>query len=584
MFSPLKRLLTPPDLGDPDRNRAARTQHWVLLVVASVSILLLAVTPLIPSTPPQSMISYVVGALLSIACLMLLRSGRSRLSGSLFSVGIWSIGALAMVFYGPESVALLLLVLAIVAAGFFWSPRAANGVAVASILWFGVLVLVRAGGDLPEPIAVPALRLWISVSVVLATTAAILQLGFWGMKHALEEARRAALDARASQSALAESERQLEEARRLEALGRLAGGVAHDFNNLLTIILSNSQAARKTNGAPHHDKLLTEIEQAGKRASKLTSQLLAFGGRQVLAAQPLDLSNVVGELEPLLRRLLPESVALELVLSEDLPPARADVSQLGQVVLNLAANARDAMPGGGKVIIQTCVFDAQSPGSPLSAAARRHVALIVTDDGEGMDENTRRSVFEPFFTTKSMGRGTGLGLATVHGIVSQSDGHVWAESEPEQGSRFVVILPTCDEPVGGVSDVEEAPLRSPAMLGGVVLLVEDEQSVRKVIQRMLEHAGLEVVSASSPEEALALEDLERIDLLISDVVMPGMMGTELATAIRSLRPELPVVLVSGYSQDALEEAPTGQGTFFLRKPLGQELLIATLRTALEERT
>ncbi len=352
------------------------------------------------------------------------------------------------------------------------------------------------------------------------------------------------------------SRRQLEEqllqAQKMESIGRLAGGVAHDFNNILTAITGYSELLidelDPTDPAREH---VEAIRNAAQRAASLTQQLLAFSRRQVLQPRVLDPNDVVARMEPLIRRLIGEHIELNASLRAT-GAIRADPSQLEQVVLNLAVNARDAMPDGGRLSIRSddAEFDQAYAVEHFEVASGRYVLLAVSDTGIGMDAATRSHVFEPFFTTKESGRGTGLGLATIYGIVRQSGGHIWLYSEPGMGTTFKVYFPAVSRVSG-----EREPSRLEAVSRGTetVLLVEDEPAVRDLARLVLERQGYVVLSAANGREALeiAARDPRHLDLLVTDVIMPGMSGPDVARTLRSIRPDLRVLLLSGYTRDAI---------------------------------
>jgi len=377
-------------------------------------------------------------------------------------------------------------------------------------------------------------------------------------------------------NALAE---QLRQSQKMEAIGRLAGGVAHDFNNMLSIVLSYSELLLREvpSGDPMAADLL-EIKQAGERASELTSQLLALGRKQVVGARVVAVNDVVASAERMLRRLIGEDIELAVALAPDLAPIRADSGQLHQVLLNLAINARDAMPRGGKLSIETRNADVAAPDETRRGLRPgRYVVLSVVDDGSGMDEATVARIFEPFFTTKEAGKGTGLGLSTVFGIVEQAGGAVCVESEPGKGSRFDVYFPTTD------AAVVEGPAPGAAALTGrgheTILLVEDEDQVRRLITGILQRGGYRVLEASSAGEAVLIceQHPAAIDLLLSDVVMPRLSGHDLARRLCALRPEMRVLLMSGYSEHAAR-APIDFP--LLAKPIRPDLLAVKLREVL----
>ena len=349
------------------------------------------------------------------------------------------------------------------------------------------------------------------------------------------------------EEALEQSEEQLRQAQKMDAIGQLAGGVAHDFNNLLTVINGCSSALLQR--VAGHEALsgpVAEIARAGQRAAALTYQLLAFSRRQVLTPEVLDLNAVAADSEKLLRRLIGEDIELVTVLRPALGSVRVDPGQLQQVILNLAVNARDAMPQGGTLTIETAkaeLDEAYARDHP-GVEPGQYVMLAVSDTGCGMDAATRSRIFEPFFTTKEPGKGTGLGLATVYGIVKQSGGHVWVYSEPGLGTTFKIYLPR-------VAAAAEAPARpslpEPAPGGSeTIRLVEDEDQVRALVRGVLEEAGYRVLVAGRGDEALrvAAEHVGPLDLLLTDVVMPGMSGRELAARLSGRRADLRVLYMS----------------------------------------
>jgi two-component system, cell cycle sensor histidine kinase and response regulator CckA len=372
-------------------------------------------------------------------------------------------------------------------------------------------------------------------------------------------------------------EEQLRHSQKLEAVGRLAGGVAHDFNNLLTAILGYSELA--LNGLERGSELHQEIEEikiAGERASSLTRQLLAFSRKQILDPKILDLNSVVSDVEMLLRRLIGEDILLTTILAPGVKPIRADRGQIEQVIVNLAVNARDAMPGGGRLTVETgdVELDETYVRGPARVPQGHYVMLVVSDTGTGMSREVQSHIFEPFFTTKEPGKGTGLGLATVYGIVKQSGGHIWVYSEPDKGTAFKIYLSPADRgervTVAQTSGETRAPSR-----GGTILVAEDEEAVRKLIVRALRDRGYSVIEAADGEEALrvATQYRGRLDLLLTDTVMPGVSGPTLSEQLRIARPEVRVLYMSGYTGDAavLNEI-LESGVAFLQKPFGPEVL------------
>jgi two-component system, cell cycle sensor histidine kinase and response regulator CckA len=380
-------------------------------------------------------------------------------------------------------------------------------------------------------------------------------------------------------------EEQLRQAQKMEAVGRLAGGIAHDFNNVLSIILgygedmlSNLQPDNPLRGD------VEEIVRAGSRAAELTKQLLLFSRQQLVESKVLDLNDVVIGMDRMLARGLGEHIELVLTLDRGLGRLRADRGNLEQLLLNLTVNARDAMPSGGRLTIETSnvVLDEGFVSEHLDATPGHYVLLAVTDTGVGMDRDTRARIFDPFFTTKTAGKGTGLGLATVFGIVKQAGGSVWVYSEVGQGTIFKIYFPRVDAEVDA-----RTPSAAPAKLRGTetVLLVEDEAAVRAIAQRILEKNGYRVLVAETVADAVRVcESREAaIDLLLTDVIMPGATGPELAARLLALQPQLRVVYMSGYTDSsALSQGILDGTTNFVQKPFSGDLLARKVRTALDE--
>jgi signal transduction histidine kinase len=384
-----------------------------------------------------------------------------------------------------------------------------------------------------------------------------------------------------AEEALRESQERYQQAQKLESVGRLAGGVAHDFNNLLTVINGYSQMliSRLSADDPMRSELY-EINKAGERAAGLTRQLLAFSRKQVLEPRRLDINRVVEEMRPMLERLVGEDVEVQFVLRAESGTIHADPHQLEQVVMNLVVNARDAMPGVGKLLIETANVEWNEgfAQSHPEAQAGRYVMLAVTDTGVGMDEETKNRIFEPFFTTKGVGKGTGLGLPTVQGIVAQSSGYVEVSSEKGKGTTFKVYLPA----LAGAAAAVGRPAAASA-LGGkeTVLVVEDQAEVRKYAVSVLTEYGYRVVAAESAGEALRVCERERIDLVLTDVVMPNVSGRELADRLEAIRPGTKVLFMSGYTDSVIEHhGVLDAGSEFIQKPFSPEELAAKVRAVL----
>jgi len=379
-----------------------------------------------------------------------------------------------------------------------------------------------------------------------------------------------------------------QQSQRMEALGRLAGGVAHDFNNLLGVITGYGELlGRNLNDDARLTRYVSDILKAADRAGGLARQLLAFSRKQVLQPRVLDLNAVVTDTEKMLRRLIGEDVMLVTVLEEPLGRVKADPGQIEQVLMNLAVNARDAMPRGGRLTIETANVDLDVAYVRLRPGVEPgpYVMLAVSDTGHGMKQETLGHVFEPFFTTKAAGKGTGLGLATVHGIVKQSGGHVWVYSEPEHGATFKVYLPRTKEtaPAAAVTEKAEHPLPK-----GVetVLLVEDETGLRELVRECLEGSGYRVLEARQAGHALEIaEDYAGpIHLLVTDVVMPGMSGRELSERLAASHAGMKVLYMSGYTDDAVVlHGVLAEEMAFLQKPFTINALAQKVRALLDER-
>lgn len=381
-------------------------------------------------------------------------------------------------------------------------------------------------------------------------------------------------------------EEDLRQSQKLEAIGRLAGGVAHDFNNLLTIINGYSGLiAEKLSAENPLRSLVDKIEEAGTRAASLTSQLLAFSRKQVLQPVILDLNLVLARMEHMLRRLIREDIELVSQPARNLAPVKADPGQMEQILLNLAVNARDAMPKGGRLTIATANVAAEEAPPPASPDEKpvAHVMISVRDSGLGMDEATRKRVFEPFFTTKAVGKGTGLGLAMVYGIVKQSGGNIEVSSEPGVGSLFRIYLPAISEPAA-TTEAATHPRHSPRGTE-TVLLVEDEESVRTLARRVLEQYGYCVLEARNGVEAMTVSQQypAAIHLLLTDIVMPEMSGAELAHRLAKERPDTRILYMSGYADNALlRDDLQGRETKLVAKPFRGPTLALMVRECLDQ--
>jgi len=380
-------------------------------------------------------------------------------------------------------------------------------------------------------------------------------------------------------------EEQFRQSQKMEAVGRLSGGIAHDFNNILGVIIGYAEILQER--VPAKDPLASCVEEvllAGRRGGALTRQLLAFSRQQVLAPKVVALNGIIQDTENMLRRLIGEDIELRTELDADLGRVKADQGQIEQVILNLAVNARDAMPSGGKLTIKTensemSELDVRRYSYPVKPG--RYVLLTVTDTGVGMDSATQTHIFEPFFTTKEKGKGTGLGLATVYGVVKQSDGYIEVHSELAKGTTFKIYLPLVDEPIE-VEKRATGDARPPLHGHETILLVEDEETLRKLTLNVLQSMGYTVLEAGHGAEACRIshKHTAKIDLLLTDVVMPGMNGPALAQQLSAQRPEIKVLYMSGYTGQAVGQGILPEGSNFLPKPFTREKLGRRVREAL----
>jgi signal transduction histidine kinase len=432
-------------------------------------------------------------------------------------------------------------------------------------------------GSLGEELAIEALKNGATDYVLKQRLSRLAPAVRRALQESAERAKR-----RCAEAEVQALEARLRHSQKLEAVGQLAGGIAHDFNNLLTVINGYCERLITSvgqDGPARQD--LDVIHQAGRRAAALTSQLLAFSRRQVLQPRVIDLNAIVCDIEKLLRRVIGEPIVMVTALDPTLDATRADPGQIEQVLMNLAINARDAMPDGGTLTIETANLTV-SDFAPGGLPAGRYVQLTVRDTGHGMDEETLLHIFEPFFTTKELGRGTGLGLPTVYGIVMQSGGHIAVDSAPNEGTAVHVYLPRVD-PVTAAAAAAASPANAPGH--ETLLLVEDEALVRGLVRDFLDSAGYTVIEAGDAEEAFRLFESRgapAIDMLVTDVVLPGLNGLRLAERLRAIVPGLKTLFVSGYpGTTAIRQDSFDPGTAFLAKPFSRQVLTDKVREILD---
>jgi nitrogen-specific signal transduction histidine kinase/CheY-like chemotaxis protein len=384
---------------------------------------------------------------------------------------------------------------------------------------------------------------------------------------------------------MASLQEQLRQSQKIEAIGRLAGGIAHDFNNLLTIIQGNAQLS--LTDLREEDPLranIEEIKRASERAADLTKQLLAFSRKQIMEMQVLDLNLILQKLDKMLHRVLGEDIKLVTILTEGIGKVKVDPGQIEQVIINLAVNARDAMPDGGKLTIETAnvELDEEYAHTHIAVTPGRYVMVSVSDTGVGITPEVKDRVFEPFFTTKEKGKGTGLGLSTVYGIVKQSGGNIWIYSEPGEGTTLKIYLPQVDEPLAELKEevVGEVPRGNET-----VLIVEDEEVVRKLAIRVLKRQGYKILEAPDGGKAFLLCEVfkDSIHLILTDVVMPGMSGHKLVGRLKEIHPEMKVLYMSGYTDNAiLHHGVLEPGTNFIQKPFTVDGLARKVREVLDK--
>ena len=575
-----------PQHDDPEINLRAQVMHWLTVVALFTVVPLAALLPIIETTYRYSLPLYLVAIVGMGVVYVLVHTGRVHGAAVLvtilaFGVTIWASFASG----GIASPQLSMAVLTIMLAGFLLSGRTA--IYMAALLSFSLISLeaARDAGLLPQPfIAGTAFTIWAALTSVLALSALLLQLFVTAMRSARDEAADSAARLAREMEKRVAMEASLQQAQKLEALGRLSGGIAHDFNNILMVLMGEcemlEEAARR--GQPLTEEELdhlVQIRQSTERASALTRQLLAFSSQRGGVPEEVQPDTAVARLRTMLARLIREDVKLTVDQGAAGDYVSIDPTQLDQVLMNLALNGSEAMPNGGELSISTSrarLGAAAAAEQDPNAVAGDYVCIEVSDTGEGIPREHLGLIFDPFFTTKGMGRGTGLGLASAHGIVSAASGHIHVESSAGKGTTFRVYLPlSASSPASAATGDDER--EKPASRR--ILLCEDDEGVRQVTARSLSVAGHDVTAVGSAEAALqCLEgDGARVDLLITDVILPDMNGVQMARQAMELRPELPVLLISGYTARVLDETGLPSDMELLQKPFRRDALLERVR-------
>ena len=579
----LRAFLSPPVFpADEERTRLAALAHSLVLVslagVGLHAVGVLLVTPselgrLVPHVPALALLGYGEH---------LIRSGRVRPAAHLLTAGLWLVLMLRVVTYGGvRNPSFGGAIVVVIGAGLIFGRGPALAFALGTAAMGLATVLGEKTGLLlpPEQYSPSSMAIWLGHTVYFLVAVALLVL----VSHTTTEALR---HAQVEMDERRRAEEELLQAQKLESIGRLAGGVAHDLNNLLTVIVGSVELASRR-APPDHAiaRHLNQIREASNRAAGLTSQLLAFARRQVIAPQIVSLKDVLEQARGLLHRLIGEDVELSLAVEPDLWPVFLDPNQFHQLLMNLAVNARDAMPRGGHLTFAARNVPAETAAQlgRASVEPRDYVAVTMADSGEGIPAEVLPHVFEPFFTTKAAGKGTGLGLAVSHGIVEQNQGHIWVESVVGRGTTFTVLLPRA----AGEAHARLVPQPVTLPRGAdTILLVEDEPMVRALAVEALREQGYTVLDAGDGEAALA--EAERhageIDLLLTDVVMPRMSGKALAERLAAVRPSVRVLFTSGHPRDVIaDHGVLDASVRFLQKPYTAESLARRVREVLDAR-
>jgi signal transduction histidine kinase len=579
----LRRLLVPPDVGGgPELARLTRLVHTALVV--GIAIDLIAGPPVASLLSPWPELALALNGLLLVVfvgLLILTRHGRARLAAWLLILVLWLYqSAMLWWFGGLRTPGIVTFFAVVLMAALFLGPRGSVVALVLSVAASLAVLLAEKAGLLPAVQAPSAVLIWVLLLINLFAVVVLAHLAFAELRRANLSLQAEIDERRREEETRRRLEEQLRQSQKLEAVGRLAGGVAHDFNNLLMVITGHGELLRRGLEAedPRRRKL-NQMMSAADRASRLVRQLLAFSRSQALEPQRVDLDALVSEAARMLRPLMGSNISLETRLQASPRQVWIDPAKIEQVIMNLALNARDAMPDGGRLDIGTESRDVDDAGA---ASPGRYVVLSVRDTGAGMDAQTRSRVFEPFFTTKSSGQRTGLGLAMAYGIVQQSGGHIAVESERGHGTAFHIHLPLLD------ADADSGPAEEPPAEGArgqeTILVVEDEESIRELARELLAGLGYGVLCAESGETALAAAERHSgpIHLVLADVVMPGLEAPDLVARLRETRPSTRALYMSGHSGPELASHGFDEGRpDFLPKPFGRDLLARRVREILD---
>jgi signal transduction histidine kinase len=582
------RWLRPPPAADAEEALRAQITHWIvltsLLVVSALELFVVSI---------EREVDFMLGALLAfqvgaIVSFVLLHTGHIRAAGSnLVLLALLFCYMASFAVGGVRSPQLATAVLVIVVTGFLVGTRAAIWIAFATSVSLLGLVVGREMGLVPEGgLVASPYTTWAALTVVLSLAAVFLHIFVGAMNAARQEAAEKSVRLEEEMKRREEAEASLVRAEKLEALGRLTGGIAHDFNNILTVLLAESQLleSHAAAGRPLSSEELeqiAEIRRSSERAAALTSQLLSFARQRVGTPSAVDPDAAIRQLEPMLQRLIREDIELEAAPLDARGFVCMDPAQFDQVVMNLVLNARDAVGGSGRIAVSTGAVDVDESFARLHADATPgpHVVVEVSDTGEGIAVADLDRIFDPFFTTKDQGRGTGLGLASVHGIVTQAGGHITVESSIGRGARFRVHLPRVADVAARATAASPDGSNRPTRR---ILMCEDDAAVRQLVRRLLDQQDYDVLEAETPARAieLAREHRGSIDLVLSDIVMPVMNGIQLVRAVREIQPGVPALLVSGYAAGAVGAEGLGDDCAFLEKPFSPAQLYARLHDLL----